>query len=68
MNKYKIRILVNTGTQCWVEETITAHLHEISGCYKFYTLETVTTGSNLVREDKIWKYYPLNNTIVEQLD
>ena len=57
MKIYRIRILVQAGTQCWIEEIITARLTSTSGnCYTF------------VDDDHRWKYYPVANTIVEQLE
>jgi len=57
MKRYRIRILVQAGTQCWLEETIVAHLASSSG-----------TNYQFVDEKNRWKYYPVANTIVEQLE
>ena len=59
MSTYKIRILMNSATSnWWADETITGvKLATASGNnYQFY-------------DDKNrWKYYPVANTIVEQID
>ena len=59
MSTYKIRILINSGdSKWWSQETITGvELANASGSnYQFY-------------DDKNrWKYYPVANTIVEQID
>jgi hypothetical protein len=57
MKTYRIRILVHAGTQRWIEETIIAHLASSSG-----------TNYQFVDDDNRWKYYPVANTIVEQLE
>lgn len=56
MKRYRIRILVHAGTQCWIEEIIISKLVSTSGTFQF------------VDDEGKWKYYPINNTIVEQLD
>lgn len=55
--RYRIRILAQAGTQCWIEEVITSKLVSASG----------NTFQFVDAEGK-WKYYPINNTIVEQID
>jgi hypothetical protein len=57
MKTYRIRILVHAGTQCWIEETIVAHLRSTSG-----------NNYQFVDDNHRWKYYPVANTIVEQLE
>ena len=57
MKRYRIRILLQAGTQCWLEETIIAHLASSSG-----------TNYQFVDEKSKWKYNPVANTIVEQLE
>ena len=57
MKRYRIRIILQAGTQCWLEETIVVHLASSSG-----------TNYQFVDEKNKWKYYPVASTIVEQLE
>ena len=56
MKKYKIRILINSGdSKWWTEEIITANLVDYGNNYIFCD------------NDGLHTYYPITNTIVEEL-
>lgn len=57
MKKYKIKILLQAGSQCWFTETIEAKSLYASQ-HGYYCFE-LSDGKNA--------YYPINNTIIEQI-
>jgi hypothetical protein len=57
MKKYKIKILVQAGSQGWFTETIEAKsLYTSQGGYYCFELSDGKSA-----------YYPINNTIIEQI-
>lgn len=57
MKEYKIRILVQSGTQAWIEEKIKAKNFWVGTGGNYYYFKT---------EDDKQLYYPVNNTIIEE--
>jgi len=58
MKKYKVRILMQSGTtQHWIEECFEADARLNTGSGYYYFLV-----------DNKSKYYPMQNTIVEEID
>lgn len=57
MKKYKIKILLQAGSQGWFTETIEAKsLYTSQGGYYYFEL---SDGKGV--------YYPINNTIIEKI-
>lgn len=58
MAKYKIQVLMHSGTtQQWMEEEIEAS--------EFYTS---SSGYYYFKVDSKSRYYPIQNTIIEEID
>jgi hypothetical protein len=60
MKRYKIRILLNSGTTSWfADEIIISNLEDEGG----------TSNNYIFCDDEgLYKYYPVANTIIEELE
>ena len=58
MKKYKIKILLQAGSQGWFTETIEAKSVYTQSSIRYYYFE-LSDGKGV--------YYPINNTIIEEI-